>query len=101
MVLDKVGIYDGHYLSLAPSVRFSFLNKKNVTLYGSIEVAFCYSFVDEKIPGIFWGDIFFIRPNITAFGASFGSAFFGFIEVGYGYKGIVSAGFGYRFSRWI
>ena len=82
-------------IALLPAVRFSYLNKKYVTLYSGISTGFLLNF--EKENGLM--DVYF-HPTlqVTAFGVSAGRKFFGYTEVGWGYKGFITAGIGYRFN---
>ena len=95
-----------HYISVMPSVRFSWLNKKYITLYSGLSLG-CTVAVGNK----YWSDI----PNngtlyepfggaslsgqLTAVGIQGGKNWYGFAEIGLGYQGFVKAGFGYKFNR--
>ena len=82
-------------IAFLPAVRFSYLNKKYVTLYSGLSTGFLLNF--EKENGS--TDVYF-HPTfqLTAFGVSVGRKFFGYTEVGVGYKGFITAGIGYRFN---
>ena len=82
-------------IAFLPAVRFSYLNKKYVTLYSGLSTGFLLNF--EKENGS--TDVYF-HPTfqLTAFGVSVGRKFFGYTEVGLGYKGFITAGIGYRFN---
>ncbi|MDR0828582.1 MAG: hypothetical protein LBN95_00520 [Prevotellaceae bacterium] len=87
-----------HYnlrFSLAPSVRFSYLNKPNVTLYSGIALGWGLvresSHYDESNYRL---GLYF---QATAFGFSVGKKFFFGGEIGIGYKGLYSLNVGYRF----
>ncbi|MDR1542859.1 MAG: hypothetical protein LBS50_00320 [Prevotellaceae bacterium] len=88
-------MYDLRF-SLAPSVRFSYLNKPNVTLYSGLSVGWGLvreqSYLQQTHEyrlGIFF--------QATAFGFSVGKKFFFGGEIGIGYKGLYSLNVGYRF----
>ena len=82
-------------IAFLPAVRFSYLNKKYVTLYSGLSTGFLLNF--EKENGS--TDVYF-HPTfqLTAFGVSVGRKFLGYTEVGVGYKGFITAGIGYRFN---
>lgn len=82
-------------IAFLPTVRFSYLNKKYVTLYSGLSTGFLLNF--EKNDGS--TNVYF-HPTlqVTAFGVSAGRKFFGYTEVGWGYKGFITAGIGYRFN---
>jgi len=78
-------------IMLVPSVRFSYLNKPNITLYSGLSCGFGL-ILDYKYPGF----RFFYQGTLLGF--SIGKKnFFGGGEIGFGYKGLLSAHFGYRF----
>ena len=95
-----------HYITVMPSMRFSWLNKKYITLYSGLSLG-CTVAVGKK----YWPDI----PNtgivyepfagaslsgqLTAVGIQGGKNWYGFAEIGLGYQGFVKAGFGYKFNR--
>ena len=82
-------------IAILPAVRFSYLNKKYVTLYSGVSTGFLLNFECEDGNT----DIYF-HPTfqLTAFGVSVGRKFFGFTELGIGYKGFIHGGIGYRFN---
>lgn len=82
-------------IAFLPTVRFSYLNKKYVTLYSGLSTGFLLNF--EKNDGS--TNVYF-HPTlqVTAFGVSAGRKFFGYTEIGWGYEGFITAGIGYRFN---
>lgn len=82
-------------IAILPSVRFSYLNKKYVTLYSGISTGLLIN-ID---PANGEKNVY-IHPamQLTAFGVSTGRKFFGYTEIGWGYKGFITAGIGYRFN---
>lgn len=82
-------------IAFLPSVRFSYLNKKYVTLYSGFSSGFLLNFEkDNGATNVYFHPTF----QVTAFGVSAGRKFFGYTEVGFGYKGYITAGIGYRFN---
>jgi hypothetical protein len=84
--------YTKMQVSLAPSVRFSYLNKPNITLYSGLSLGWGIVLEDnsnDNSLGLFF--------QATMFGFSFGKKFFIGGEIGIGYKGLYSLNAGYRF----
>ena len=85
-----------HFITIAPSVRFTYMNRKYVTLYSGLAAGITYQIsVNDMNTRMIWSSL---GAQLTAFGVSVGHKWFGYTEVGYGNKGIVTAGFGYRFN---
>ncbi|MCR4737697.1 MAG: hypothetical protein K5846_06010 [Bacteroidales bacterium] len=82
-------------VAFLPSIRFSYLNKKYVTLYSGVSTGFLLNFEKEDGPV----DIYFHPAwQFTLFCISAGHKFYGFTEIGCGFKGFIHAGIGYRFN---
>ena len=82
-------------IAFLPTVRFSYLNKKYVTLYSGISTGFLLNMeIENRRTEVY----FHPTLQVTAFGVSAGRKFFGYTEVGWGYKGFITAGIGYRFN---
>ena len=83
---NRYGYY--RYVSIAPSIRFSFLNEPKVTLYSGLSLGI----------GIMTGAFGGIFPfyQITPIGFSYGKRFFVGGEYGYGLKGSFCGNVGYR-----
>lgn len=94
---QKVGDYRDHFISIMPAVRFSYLNRDHFTLYsgiaGGFALEYCKSYPDYKAHNNH------LAFQLTLLGVSAGSQrWFGFAELGCGFKGYVNAGFGFRFQ---
>ena len=105
---DKITEHGSEFtFTFMPDLRFSYLNRKHVTLYSGF--GFGMGLIHVKDPQI---DRFFTGRtdytyNITRIGYSYqltafgvkagGNHWFGDLELGVGSKGFVSAGFGYDF----
>lgn len=91
----EIGNYRETQFSIMPAIRFSYLNKKYVTLYSGISTGYILTAGHD-------GDDSFVKHSmvnqLTFFGVSAGKNWFGYTEFGIGYKGFVNAGFGYRFN---
>ncbi|MCL2073826.1 MAG: hypothetical protein FWH18_07895 [Marinilabiliaceae bacterium] len=83
---DRFGYY--RYFSIAPSMRFSYLNKPKVTLYSGLSLGI------GILTGSAWG--YFPFFQITPIGFSYGKRFFVGSEFGYGLKGTFCANTGYK-----
>lgn len=89
-------------LSIIPTVRFSYLNTKYVTLYSAVGLgaSICSSVSHPDTPEEPVVSIdMFPAFQLTYIGISVGHKFYGFTELGIGNKGFIYAGFGYRFSN--
>lgn len=79
-------------ISIAPSLRFSYFNKQNVSLYSAFSVGCSVLATKEEARfGVFY------QITVFGFSISIGEKFFVGGEAGYGYKGLLCANFGYRF----
>lgn len=82
-----------HYVTITPEVRFSYLNKKIVTLYSGFNLGVALKCGD--IPDDYYR--VGLAGHINVFGVEVGTRWFGFFELGFGNKGIISSGVGYHF----
>lgn len=84
------------YISIMPMVRFAWYRNGIVQLYSSAAIGL----------GIERSDRYDTREDIDLYcafdfkflGLSVGRKWFGFAEVGYGSRGVINVGFGYRFN---
>ena len=93
---QKAYIKSEHLISFMPKIRFSYLNRKYVTLYSGLSCGIGLAIRSNKeevkvVPT--WAF------QATAFGVKAGTSWFGFAEVGLGYKGLGVIGLGYHFNR--
>jgi len=87
--------YSENQFALLPTIRFSYLNKKYVTLYSGLSTGlFLSSVKNDTGHSMKVG----FAGQLTLFGVSAGNNWFGYAELGVGYKGFVNAGFGYKFN---
>ena len=106
---EPLGSFNSTYFGFAPAIRFSYLNRKNVTLYSGLSLGLaCIFEADSKIYS-YYGDSNYkdygkrihtrlhLYQQFTFFGVSFGNKIFGNVELGVGNKGIFSVGLGYKF----
>lgn len=94
---DKVYAYYLHTnLYVAAGVRFNYLHKHITDLYSGLTIGANIRFhATESTPLLLTTTRF--TWQITALGVRFGKRVYGNVEIGYGYKGILSAGIGCRF----
>jgi len=94
---EKAGTDHTDLVMVMPSVRFSWLNKKYVTLYSGLSAGYAISIV-KSFNDLDGGASLTLRHHfagqLTAVGVHVGTKWYGFTEVGFGLQGIVSAGFG-------
>lgn len=96
---QKVARLKRHFYTLAAEADYRYIRKPNFTLYSALGVG--YTHMNEKITPESGGEEKdsdgSINFQVTALGAKFGSNIGGFIEAGFGYKGIGSIGAFARF----
>lgn len=89
---DKISM---HYVTITPEVRFSYLNRKIVTLYSGFNLGVALKCIN--IPNDY--SLVGFAGHINLFGVEVGTRWFGFFELGFGNKGIVTTGVGYHFNN--
>ena len=83
-------------LYIAAGVRFDYFHKNITDLYSGFTLGANVRFhTTESTPLLMTTSRF--TWQITALGVRFGKKVYGNVELGYGYKGLLSAGVGYRF----
>lgn len=94
---NKHHIYTDHYFSLMVSNRYAWMQTRWVNLSSSLDLGACLPGRDNSADY----ENEFTRTRfayqITPFSIRVGKRWGGYAEIGYGYKGILSAGFSYRF----
>lgn len=95
----QIGWMNEHYLTLMPTIRFSYLNKKYVMLYSGVSTGCTLGIVSPTKLSACPDVQSHFAGQLTAFGVSAGNKWYGFTEIGVGYNGFVRAGFGYRFNK--
>ena len=96
---EKVSTQSDQIITIMPSVRFSWLNKKYVTLYSGLSVGYALDLYQRKsatdpYTACSHGAGF----QLTAVGVHVGRKWYGFTEIGVGFQGFIQAGFGYNFN---
>ena len=95
----KISSERDHIISIMPSVRFSWLNKKYVTLYSGLSLGYAVDIIQyksqtEKYSTAEHG----VGFQLTAVGVHVGRKWYGFTEIGVGMQGFIQAGFGCNFN---
>ena len=91
-----------YYISIMPSVRFSWLNTKYVTLYSGLSIGCMVATGGKYVPeerAAYQQTWATFTGQLTAVGVHVGRNWYGFTEVGVGVQGFVKAGFGYKFQN--
>lgn len=94
---SRIGCYNYHSLSLMPIVRFGWLNRSIVQLYSGVGVAAMLAIYEPTLHGRTesrWG----VGFDVTFIGITVGREWFGYLDIGAGCRGTISAGIGYRFN---
>ena len=97
-------IVNRHYLTFAVEPKFNYVAKPAFQLYGYLGLGITIinfgsvnKFANEKEQPEMKKRLTHLNAHFTPVGARFGKEFGGFVELGYGYKGIFNAGISYLF----
>ena len=88
------------FFDLMADLRFSYLNRKHVTLYSELSGGLLIgNFTSKQVQPVATNYTAFAGAvHITMLGVKAGAkGWFGNVELGAGFKGLISAGFGYEF----
>jgi hypothetical protein len=95
-----VGSFRRQSYSVAAEGKYLYLNNNTVSCYGSLALGYTINRQHENKPKE-WASINQARNHfnlqISPIGIRIGTNLGGFVELGYGYKGILNAGMNYRF----
>lgn len=95
----KRGKFNNHYITLAAEVDFKYIDREKFKLYSLVGVGATLLhqvYHDNFISNTEKNSNVFFNFQITPIGIKFGNTFGGLAELGFGYKGIITAGFVYR-----
>ncbi len=87
-----------NYFTLAPEVEYKYINKKNFRMYGFVGAGMTLNnqkVTESGAPST--SNTPYFNFQVTPIGIQVGHNFGGFLEGGFGYKGIVNVGFFARF----
>lgn len=92
------GSIDVQYYTIMPQVRFNWVTSDDNLFEMYSIFGFALTFVDETYTNDVDTDGFYPVPgaHVTGLGLRFGNKFGGFIELGFGTKGLMSGGLSYR-----
>jgi len=99
----KIGDYKGYYYTFALEFDYKFINNKNFKLYSlaGIGLAYCHEILKLDTGEVIKDDLLSndIIPSfqLTPIGLKFGQKIGGFLEIGFGYRGIITGGAFMRF----
>ena len=97
---DYLGRVYNHHITLMPTVRFTWLDRKWVRMYSSLAAgATFYTQSQTKIKDEAHYNSQAFAGHITYLGITVGRSFFGFAELGLGAKGFATMGLGYKFNN--
>ena len=88
------------FFNLMADLRFSYLNRKHVTLYSELSGGLLIgNFTSKQVQPVATNYTAFAGAvHVTMLGVKAGAkGWFGNVELGAGFKGLISAGFGYEF----
>lgn len=96
------GVYNYLALTLAPELNYLYINGSGFSLYSLFGFGFSYCQLDYKDDGkggLSDGNTYYhINAQVTPIGIRLGdNSIGGYVELGYGYKGIVNLGLSTRF----
>ena len=80
-----------------PLVRFAWLNRGIVQLYSGVGLGATYEFYENTLTTEIQS--FGVAYDVTFFGITVGRKWFGYLDIGAGNRGVISAGIGYRFNN--
>lgn len=87
-----------NHISIMPIARFAWLRKGRVQLYSSI--GFGFGILHQRFlsnPRVNSVNAYFTY-DLKPFGIAVGRKWFGYMELGYGSRGVINVGFGYRIN---
>ncbi len=92
------GTIDVQYFTIMPQVRFNWVTSDDNLFEMYSIFGFALTFVDETYTNNVESDGFYPVPGaqVTGLGLRFGDKFGGFVELGFGTKGMMSGGLSYR-----
>ena len=98
-VIDRspVDAFSYNNITLMPMIRFAWVNRGMVQLYSSLGLGATYEFYENTLTSEI--QRFGVAYDVTFFGIAVGRKWFGYLDIGAGNRGIISAGFGYRFNN--
>lgn len=94
---SRVDAFNYNNITIMPVVRFAWLNRGIVQLYSGVGLGATYEFYENTLTTEIQS--FGVAYDVTFFGITVGRKWFGYLDIGAGNRGVISAGFGYRFNK--
>ena len=94
---SRVDAFNYNNITLMPVIRFAWLNRGLVQLYSGVGLGATYEFYENTLTSEIQN--FGVAYDVTFFGITVGRNWFGYLDIGAGNRGVISAGFGYRFNK--
>lgn len=89
-----------HNITIMPTVRFTWLNRKWVRMYSSLGMGMTICATNTTgSEELYDGNSFAFAFQCSCLGLTVGRSLFGFAELGFGAKGVAIFGMGYRFNN--
>ena len=96
---EIVGNFRHQYLTVAAEGKYLYLNRPDFCIYGSLGLGGLVYFQNDKFPQastFINSKSYNFNAFISPIGIRYGKQLGGFLEAGFGYKGILNAGVSYR-----
>ena len=93
---ERIAIEHKDIFNLMPTVRFAWLRHGRLQFYSSASLGFGIERNRSYVDTIYYDC--YCAFDFKPIGVAIGRKWFGYAEVGYGARGIVNVGFGYRFN---
>ncbi len=94
---SRVDTFNYNNFTFMPVVRFAWLNRGIVQLYSGVGLGATYEKYDDTLSS--WVRGYHAAYDVTFIGITVGRKWFGYFDIGAGNRGVISAGFGYRFNN--
>lgn len=89
-----------HNITIMPTIRFTWLNRKWVRMYSSLGMGMTINTTNTTgSGGSTDGNSYALAFQCSYLGLTVGRSLFGFAELGFGAKGVAIFGMGYRFNN--
>ena len=93
----RVDAYNYDNITIMPIIRFAWVNRGAVQLYSGFGLGATYEFYDRSLTTK--SHYLHASYDVTFIGITVGRQWFGYFDIGAGYRGVISAGIGYRFNN--
>jgi hypothetical protein len=94
---SRVDAFNYNNITFMPVIRFAWVNRGIVQLYSGLGLGATYEFYENTLTSEI--QRFGVAYDVTFFGITVGRNWFGYLDIGAGNRGVISAGFGCRFNK--